>query len=99
MTPTPKAETKGVIESFPDHLVGAWSISGVVYTATHETEFSMKDGPFDIGSCVDVEFNPDTYFAYEIETTEAEDCGEDTELYFIGLIEQVPEGYSRYAGS
>jgi len=89
----PKAETKGVIESFPDHLVGAWSISGVVYTATHETEFSMKNGPFDIGSCVDVEYNPLTNYAYEIETTESEDCGGDAELYFIGLIEQVPVGY------
>lgn len=90
--PGPEAEIKGVIESFPEHLVGPWNISGVEYNANHNTKFSMEDGPFDIGSCVEVEFNPYTNFAYEIKTTESEDCGGEAELYFIGIIEQVPEG-------
>lgn len=88
--PDPKAETKGVIDSFPGGLVGTWTISGIVYTATDKTHFSMEEGPFETGACVEVKFNPLTNISYSIETTEPEDCGEDSELYFIGLIEQVP---------
>ncbi len=88
-------KVKGVVESFPETLVGSWTVSGVVYEATADTEFETKGSPFYVGACVEVRYDPGTYLAYKIEMEESDDCGEDDDdegddLRFIGLIEQVP---------
>jgi len=88
-------KVKGVVESFPEMLVGPWTVSGVTYEATPDTEFKTEGGPFYIGACVEVKYDPQTYLAYEIEMEEPDDCGDDDDdednyLHFIGLIEQVP---------
>jgi hypothetical protein len=94
--PRPGVEIYGVVESFPELLVGNWTIDGVVYTATSETHFSMDDSPFYVGACVEVRYNQDTYIAYSIEMNDTEKCNGDDEVreHFYGLIEQVPEGYT-----
>lgn len=92
--PPPGEEINGVVGSFPELLVGSWMVDGVVYTATNETHFSMEEGPFYIGACVKVRYDPDSYFAYSIKTAESEECGGEAELQFVGLIEQVPEPYT-----
>lgn len=92
--PPPGVNVTGVVKSFPELLVGSWTVDGVVYTATHETHFSMEEGPFYIGACVRVRFDPESYTAYAIKTAESDECGEEAEMHFIGLIEQVPEAFN-----
>lgn len=94
--PKPGAETYGVVESYPELLVGPWQISGMVYTATSVTHFELKGGPFYVGACVKVRYDPSSYLAYSIEMEDTEKCGGDGEVRqrFYGLIEQVPEGYT-----
>jgi len=94
--PPPGAEIFGVVDSFPEGLVGPWTIDGVVYTATTSTDFSMDDGPFYVGACVKVRYEPASYTAYAIDMEDTDKCGDDSHAreHFIGLIEQVPEGYT-----
>jgi len=96
--PSDDDEARGLVESFPEELVGSWTVDGVNYVATQDTYFSDEEGPFAVGACVTVRFNPDTYIAYAIKTAEAGHCGDDDddddELHFIGLIEQVPGTYT-----
>ncbi len=85
----------GVLESFPEMLVGPWTVSGVTYEATPDTEFKTEGGPFYVDACVKVKYDPQTYLAYEIEMEEPDDCGDDDDdedhyMRFTGLIEQVP---------
>lgn len=51
----------GLIEAMPSEgLTGTWTISGTVYTATTDTEFSTWYGGFDVGVCVLVETRSST---------------------------------------
>jgi hypothetical protein len=92
--PPPGESAFGLVESFPEGLFGSWTISGVVYTATQSTYFGMFGGPFYVGACVYVRYNPADYTAYKIGTIDSEKCGNDAELRFIGIIEQVPQGFT-----
>lgn len=94
--PKPGMETYGVVESFPELLVGPWQIGGTTYTATSSTHFSMEGGPFYVGACVKVRYDPGSFLAYSIEMEDTEKCSGDEQVRqrFFGLIEQVPEGYT-----
>jgi hypothetical protein len=68
----------GVVESFPDQLVGEWIVNGTSYTADDQTVFNEEHGPFSIGACVEVKYidgNPaGAYQAVKIETEYAYKC-------------------------
>jgi len=93
--PQPGAEAFGVVESFPEGLLGSWAVDGTIYTATAQTHFWMWGSPFYVGACVKVSYDPNTYNAYDIGLLPTDRCGqsENARQYFIGLIEQVPVGY------
>ena len=87
-------QTEGLVESFPAGLVGEWIISGVTYQATAVTEFETDDGPFFVGGCVEVKFDPNNNnLAYEIET-EDDDCDDDdnAKRKIYGQLESRPQG-------
>jgi hypothetical protein len=90
----PGTDAFGVVESFPDHLVGSWTIDGVVYTATEATHFKMYFGPFYTGACVHVSYDPNSFNAYVIETQFRFKCNDHALTYFYGLIDQVPDSYT-----
>lgn len=96
--PRPGVETYGVIESFPELLIGSWTVDGVDYAATTNTHFSTWGGPFYVGACVRVRYDPNTYTAHEIAMVERNRCSEGARSFFVGLIEQVPEGYAGTGG-
>jgi hypothetical protein len=90
----PGEEATGVVESFPDGLLGSWTVDGVVYTATNRTHFWMFGGPFYMGACVRVLYDPQSYNAYAIGMVSSERCSQEARLQMIGLIEQTPDAYS-----
>ncbi len=69
------AERYGLVESFPADLLGTWVIGGVSYTTDATTIFSQHDGPFVVGGCVEVRYDPTTLVASRIETDN--DCRND----------------------
>lgn len=83
----------GQVVSFPANLIGAWNISGVVYTATQSTEFD-QEGQFVVGAQVKVEFYLNASgqrIAKEIELTN--DRGEvDDQQHFklVGYVQEKP---------
>lgn len=87
-------ETDGYIEAFPENLIGIWIINGTTYTSTSETEFDLEHGNFALGACVEVEYDQETFNAYEI-STEAEfecqfpDNGEDG-VTIYGVLDVFP---------
>lgn len=85
---------KGIVESFPAGLVGEWVVNGVTYTAVGQTEFETDDGPFFVGRCVEIKFDPTNNQAYEIET-EDDDCHGNTsqaKRKVYGLLTSRPAG-------
>ena len=90
----PLSEASGVVISFPEDLVGTWLVGTTTYTATANTRFEQEEGPFFVGGCVEVKYVSATLEAIEISTTETEECGEETEEQFYGLIEVMPEAYT-----
>lgn len=89
------SEVKGILASFPVGLVGDWTVDGVTYTAGTGTQFEQEHGPFIVGGCVEVKYDPATNAAVEIGTTNADDCAgaaSPPELKFYGLIETIPAG-------
>jgi hypothetical protein len=92
--PPPGSDAYGVINSFPNHLVGAWNIDNVVYTATQRTWFYMYGGPFYTGACVHVRYDPNSFTASVIETAYPDKCSATASQYFYGLIESVPASYT-----
>ncbi len=49
------AELYGIVQAMPaGATVGAWTVSGVVYTVTAQTELKTEYGAFDIGRCVKI---------------------------------------------
>ncbi len=88
-------EIKGVLESFPPTLVGNWIVNGVTYTAVTSTQFEQEHGPFLVGGCIEVKFDPNTNGAAEIGTTNTNNCVGTTspaEMKFYGFIETIPAG-------
>ena len=90
----PRAVIHGPVDSFPSGLVGTWAVSGTVYTATGSTRFEQEHGPFFVGGCVEVKFDPATQNAFEISTEEAWKCGggKPAERKFFGVITFIPTG-------
>lgn len=91
----PYRDVRGTIDQFPAGLVGQWTVSGVVYTATASTRFEQEHGPFFVNACVEVKYLADRT-AVEISTAEAPNCegggGEPPESKFFGVITDIPSG-------
>jgi hypothetical protein len=96
--PRPGVDTYGVIESFPKLLIGSWTVDGVAYAATTSTHFSTWGGPFYVGACVRVRYDPNTYTAHEVAMVESDRCSQGASNFYVGLINQVPEGYDGTVG-
>ncbi len=90
----PGSDVYGVVDSFPHGLVGSWTVDNIVYTATHDTRFRMWAGPFYTGACVHVHFDPNGNVASLIETVYRFKCSAETNQYLLGIIDQVPAGYT-----
>jgi hypothetical protein len=90
----PGSDVYGVVDSFPQNLVGSWTVDNVVYTATTDTRFRMYAGPFYVGACVHVHFDPNGNVASLIETVLHSKCSQTASQYLIGLIDQAPAAYS-----
>lgn len=90
----PGSDAYGVVNSFPQGLVGSWTVDNVVYTATQDTHFRMDAGPFYVGACVHVHFDPNGNVASLIETEEHDKCSETASQYLLGIINQVPTTYT-----
>jgi hypothetical protein len=90
----PHAVIHGILEVFPTSLVGTWTVSGTVYTATANTRFEQEHGPFFAGGCVRVMFDLTNQVAFEISTEEAWKCGgpKPAEHKFFGVISSIPTG-------
>ncbi len=84
----------GILNSFPDNLIGEWVINGVTYVADAVTEFEQEHGIFAVNTCVEIQYIINgVNQASVIETTEMYHCTGDVatnEVY--GLIESLPTG-------
>jgi Domain of unknown function (DUF5666) len=91
---TPYAQVYGVVDQFPPELVGEWKVGGTFYTATTATHFEQDEGPFFVGGCVSVRYNPADKMAVEISTAEPFKCGgpEPVESKFFGIVSEIPTG-------
>lgn len=90
----PYRQVHGVVDQLPTDLVGMWTVSGIVYTATSGTRFEQEFGPFFVKACVEVKYTADRT-AVEISTAEPSDCGggaETPESKFYGVINNIPVG-------
>ena len=47
----------GRIESRPESGIGAWVIGGRTIYATERTKLDTRDGPLDVGACVEVDIS------------------------------------------
>ena len=90
----PVKQAFGVVSSLPDDLIGPWTVDKVVYTATNETHFNQEEGPFYVGACVQVAYDPTSFNALWIATVSHSKCGQLSSQYLIGLIDQVPSTYT-----
>lgn len=79
-----KGELYGELKSFPQDLIGIWEVGTLIFTATTDTEFKTKNGPFTVGETVKVEFyilQDGTFLAREIKTAmpdwDDDDQGDD----------------------
>lgn len=98
-----EGELYGVLQSFPDGLVGEWNIGGMSFIADATTEFKQERGQFAVGVTVKAHFvvgDDGLNHAREIETKFANDDDgvdddgngsfEGAEGQAYGLIEQFP---------
>jgi hypothetical protein len=98
--PSNLRQTYGIVVNFPADLIGEWVVDETTYMTTAVTEFEEDDGPFFIGGCVEVKYDPnDNNTVYELETSDSDDCGDDDdddsndpERKAFGLLESRPEG-------
>jgi len=87
----------GMVESFPDQLVGEWTVNGTSYTADDQTVFKEEHGPFSVGACVEVEYIEDNhgggYQALKIETEYPFKCGSPSDPLseVSGVVISFPE--------
>jgi hypothetical protein len=93
----PGEDAYGVVQNFPEHFKGDWTIDGTVYSTDRNTRFRMSAGPFYTGACVHVRYEADSLFAYLIETMPKFKCdgsGEGARQFLYGLIDEVPASYT-----
>lgn len=77
---TAEGELFGLIQSFPEELLGEWNIGGMTFVADSNTEFKQEKGEFAIGATVKVEFfigQDGLNYAKEIKTKFKSDDGGD----------------------
>ncbi len=55
-TPSVQGELFGLLQSFPDGLIGEWNIGGLTVVADASTEFKQERNNFAVGSIVKVKF-------------------------------------------
>jgi hypothetical protein len=91
-----EAEVEGLIESFPADLIGSWVIDGMSYEVTADTVLMQLNGPFAVGACVEVEFDPATNIASKVKTDDNcfGDDADDNDLFvkLYGTVEAFPSG-------
>ena len=102
-----RGELYGELISFPQDLIGTWVVGTLTFSATTDTEFKTKNGPFTVGETVKVEFyvmQDGSFLAREIKTAMSDwdddddgDHGDDDhggrdEGHAFGVIEQLPAG-------
>lgn len=88
-----QTEIYGIIDSYPTNLIGTWVIDGVSYSADNTTRFEQDHGPFAVGACVELKYDPATNIAFKIETDDCngdDDNGQFNRVY--GTIESFPAG-------
>ncbi|MBE2238969.1 MAG: hypothetical protein IAE81_14355 [Caldilineaceae bacterium] len=99
-----KGKLYGELKSFPQELVGVWEVGVLTFTATTDTEFKTKNGPFTVGEIVKIEFyilQDGSFLAREIKTAmpDWEDDNEGDDEHHgnghdagraFGMIEQLP---------
>jgi len=75
--PAPVFRGYGVIESFPQNLIGLWRVGNITYTTNVSTVFEQPQGLFAIGAFVEVKYQviSDTLVAVKIETHVAPRAG------------------------
>ena len=74
-------DAKGRIDSLPANgLVGLWTIGGITYTVTANTETEQGFGDFAVGQCVEVNYKAQNAerIATKISTDHEYKCGSDT---------------------
>ncbi len=74
---TSTLEFKGTVEDKPAGTnVGTWTISGVDFEATSNTQFQTTHGPIGVGTCVDVKYvvQANQNVAIRIESQDPSDC-------------------------
>ena len=89
----PEQQFFGLIEFIPAEITGTWTISGVDFVVTSDTELDEEDGPLVVGVCVQVEYvvANGSNLATEIETESPYHCNGGSytnETY--GLIDNFP---------
>jgi len=92
------AQHYGVVGAFPANLVGTWTVSGTLYSATSTTRFEQERGPFFVGGCVEIKLLPNTTTALEISVEDAYKCtntaAHPIERDFYGVLTgTIPSGY------
>ncbi len=75
--PLPVFHSYGVVQSFPQNLVGSWHVSNITYTANSSTTFEQPHGVFAVGAFVEVKYQviSGTLVAVKIETHVAPQAG------------------------
>lgn len=90
------AEAYGRVNAMPSGgSLGLWTVGGVDYQATADTQFEQDDGSFAIGVCAKVRYQVEggTNIAAEIETETDADCPSDNGTPVnraYGFVEHMP---------
>lgn len=73
----PVFHSYGVVQTFPQNLVGSWRVSNITYTANSSTTFEQPHGQFAVGAFVEVKYQviSGTLIAVKIETHVAPQAG------------------------
>lgn len=75
--PLPVFHSYGVVQAFPQNLVGSWRVSNITYTANSSTTFEQPHGLFAVGAFVEVKYQviSGALVAVKIETHVAPQAG------------------------
>lgn len=74
-------EVYGQVESMPSSgLMGTWTVNGVRYQTSGNTEFKQRNGPFVMGACVKIHYsgNAAPFTIRELETKSTSDCNSNS---------------------
>lgn len=89
-------KARGQLVSFPDQLIGNWTIGTQAYEVSAATQLKRDHGDFIIGACVAVTFAPQGFLAHEVSTESQGDCGPSTpptgSLHASGKVDSRPNG-------